>query len=169
MIQTVEPSPVYNLAQYRSWRTTVQTRKKTASIGERVLARLGVKSAEEIPIKVKKMDGSGNISFHVAVGDLLTDEEGKEMNGVVLPSRRFGTFFVDAMGELLVRRNLEEFLTYLVKIKTTDLDRLAKMQHATFGLTEKNKSFCFIFHVSLLHRIFIDMVGMLTDSGEEGV
>ena len=73
------------------------------------------------------------------------------------------------MGELLVRRNLEEFLSYLVKIKTSDLDRLAKIQHATFGLTEKSsKNFCFIFHVSLLHRIFVDMVGVLTDPFEEG-
>jgi len=168
--QSTVEAEVYNPNQHKnSWRATVET-SQIPSIGERVLAHLSMKQSEDVPIKVKNMDVSGNITFNVAVKDLLDDEERRELKGGSPASRRIGTFFVDAVGELLVRRNLEEFLSYLVKIKSNDLERLAKVQHATFGLLEKSdRTFQFIFHVSLLHRIFIDMVGVLTETnGGEG-
>jgi len=170
MQSTVEANSVYNQLQHKnSWRATVDTIKSSPGIGEKVLARLSTKLPEDVAIKVKNMDAAGNISFNVAVKDLLIDEERKELKGGIPASRRFGSFFVDSVGELLVRRNLEEFLSYLVKIKSNDRDRLAKVQHATFGLLEKSdRTFQFIFHVSLLHRIFIDMVGVLTETAEEG-
>lgn len=168
-MQTVEAPPVYNPLQTRtSWRTTVATTAtKIPGIGERVLARLTGKTAEEVPIDLKKMDSAGNISFHVAIEDLLTPEERKELKGQIPINRRLGTYFVDTIGELLVRRNLEEFLTFMVKIKPSELERFAKTQHGTFGILEKSKSLDFIFHVSLLHRIFVDMVGILGEQTEE--
>ena len=150
-----------------AWRTTVAT-KKTPGIGERVLARMMNKGADEIPIDLKKMDSAGNVSFQVAVDDILTPEEQKELKGQATISRQLGTYFVDTVGELLVRRNLEEFLAFMVKIKAPDLERFSKTQHSTFGILAKGKKLGFIFHVSLLHRIFIDMVGILTDTTEEG-
>ena len=164
----VEANPVYNWVQQQSWSMTVETAERKPGIGEKVLARLSSKTSSEVPIEIKKMDSSGNISFNVAMKDLLTTDERKELRGTIPMSRRFGTFFVDSIGELLVRRNLDDFLTFLVKIKMSDIERLARMQHATFGLMEKgNRGLHFIFHVSLLHRIFVDMVGVLTEHAED--
>lgn len=165
--QTVEPKPVYNSSQTNTTRrNTVATEKKTG-IGERVLARLSSQMSDDVPIKLKKMDSAGNVVFTVSTDDLITPEEREEVAGQTPINRRLGTYFVDTIGELLVRRNLEEFLTFLVKIKSSDLDRLNRAKHMNFGLGEKKGELCFIFHVSLLQRIFVDMVNILVDESEE--
>ena len=144
-------------------RVPVAKKERVPGLGEQILSRLTSKDPSELPINIKKMDAAGNVSFCIAMEDLVTDDERNELKATDSSHRKLGTFYVDAIGELLVRRNLEEFLSFMVGIKMSDLDRFSKNQHANFGIWMKSsKTIRFAFHVSLLHRIFVDMVGILS-------
>ena len=69
-------------------------------------------------------------------------------------------FFLDLVGEILVRKNIAQFAEMLATIEPGSYDRLVNsFKHRKFGLTiEDSKELRFQFHISLIQWILTEDV-----------
>lgn len=72
-------------------------------------------------------------------------------------------FFVNLLGELLVRKNLEQFAEILQKVDPQDYDRTVNnFRHQDFGMmVDQNDVVRFRFHISHVQEILVEDIGVV--------
>lgn len=96
---------------------------------------------------------NGNVYFTVLFKDMgLTNELYLKHKSEILSK-----FFVDFMGEFLVRENLDQFAKLLTGTDLGDqAEIMNKRSHVKFGLDIRPNEITFIFHASLLQQILTE-------------
>lgn len=131
--------------------------KKTPSSDENSLFISILESNPRIKIVTLKPDG--DFVFSVQVSELGLNPETLEKEPIAQT-----VFFANFTGELLVRRNLSDFVTMLDQLDQKTYDQMVNhFQHKHFGLRRlpEEESIRFVFHSSLIQDILTeDLVNM---------
>ena len=121
---------------------------------------LFIKILESNPvIKILALKPDGDFVFSVQVSELGLESESLEKEPIAQT-----VFFANFTGELLVRRNLSDFVTMLDQLDQKTYDQMVNhFQHKHFGLRRlpEEESIRFVFHSSLIQDILTeDLVNM---------
>jgi hypothetical protein len=104
---------------------------------------------------VKILDGcdsEGDIHFEVLISSLGLDYS----NLLKYKSEISSDFFVNFVGEHLVRENIEKFVKVAEDLKGDYYSIVNKYEHKKFGMKIVREKFIFIFHVSLIQYILTE-------------
>lgn len=126
--------------------------EKKESTGENALFISILESNPSIKILTLKPDG--DFIFSVQMSDLGLNSEVLEKEPIAQT-----VFFANFTGELLVRRNLSDFVTMLDQLDQKTYDQMVNhFQHKHFGLkrSPQDESIKFIFHSSLIQDILTE-------------
>ena len=95
----------------------------------------------------------GEVTFTVLLKDFgIPYEEFKQLKEEI-----FSHFFVDIVGEILVRENIELFTQKLTGLDGKQYDGAVNhFEHRRFGMKIKNDIICFTFHASLIQDILTE-------------
>jgi len=98
-------------------------------------------------------DGDGEIKFSVDIEAIgLSIEEFKEFRNEI-----FSAFFVETLGELLVRENLDLFIDNFTGIPPEEYDAyFGRHSHFRFGMRIYRNRLEFAFHISLIRNILTE-------------
>ena len=112
-------------------------------------------------LALQKSPNIEKIRFHLEYGDIAFNvpmqEIGLGYNDILrFKPEIFSPFFADAMGELLVRENLEKFAKFLVNIDEEHCGAVNKLDHEHFGLNFSRDHFIFSFHASFLRSLLTE-------------
>ena len=124
--------------------------------GEELISAINLMLNERIPIKIVFAgDLGGDVIFSVKYSDL-----GITPQTLSHPFYRTHAF-ADALGELIVRQNMELFADRLMK--KPNYDKLIRsFSHRNFGLRDmKNKIWRFTFHASLYFHLQNEMLSQI--------
>lgn len=110
-------------------------------------------------IKILNLKPDGDFIFSVQISDLGITADELENERIVQT-----VFFANFVGELLVRRNLVDFVTLLDQLPQKAYDQMVNhYQHKHFGMRRlpEEESLRFVFHSSLIQDILTeDMVNL---------
>ncbi|MCK9434530.1 MAG: hypothetical protein M0R32_06860 [Candidatus Cloacimonetes bacterium] len=110
-------------------------------------------------VKILALKPDGDFVFSVQISDLGLDSEALEKEPIAQT-----VFFANFTGELLVRRNLIDFVTMLDQLDQKTYDQMINhFQHKHFGLRRlpEDETVRFVFHSSLIQDILTeDLVNM---------
>ena len=104
---------------------------------------------------IKIIDGcnsEGDIHFEVLISSLGMDYN----NLLKYKSEISSDFFVNFLGEYLVRENMGEFIKIAESLKDNYYSIVNKYEHKKFGLKIVRDKFVLIFHVSLIQNILTE-------------
>lgn len=103
--------------------------------------------------KITECDGDGEIKFSVLIEDIgLTMDEFKEFRHEV-----FSSMFVETLGELLIRENMDDFMDHLTSLPAEEYDDLfSRHNHFCFGMKIYRGRLEFAFHISLIRNILTE-------------
>ena len=104
-------------------------------------------------ISIKEVCPNGDILFCVPLR-----EAGVRRGALIQYSLTYSTFFVDLIGEVLVRKNIHRFAELLKKKSPFDYHQTVnKFQHRHFGLFVDEQDVAHIrFHSSLIQQIMVE-------------
>ena len=123
---------------------------------------LGKVAKADPPIQIGGMDDQADITFKVSRHDL-----GMTRNSVARAPMAWSSFFIDLVGEVLVRKNIGRFADMLAGIETASYDRrVNSFVHRQFGLVidHDDNRLQFQFHISLIQQILTeDLYPLIND------
>lgn len=97
-------------------------------------------------------DAEGDIHFEV-----LTDSLGIDYNNLLKYKPEISSdFFVNFIGEYLVRENMEAFVKVAENLKDSYHSVVNKYEHKKFGMKIQRGKLIFIFHISLIQGILTE-------------
>ncbi len=110
-------------------------------------------------IKILSLKPDGDFVFSTQISELGLTSENLEKEPIAQT-----VFFANFVGELLVRRNLQEFVSRLDQLDQKTYDQMVNhYQHKHFGMRRlpEDESISFVFHSSLIQDILTeDMVNL---------
>lgn len=110
-------------------------------------------------IKIVTLKPDGDFIFSAQISDFRINPEDFEKNTIAQT-----VFFANFVGELLVRRNLQDFVVLLDQLDQKTYDQMINnYQHKHFGMRRnpEDGSIRFVFHSSLIQDILTeDMVNL---------
>lgn len=130
----------------------------------RELLQAVVSSTPRITIDAVQADG--NVAFHVLLRDCSLTEE--DCSAPVMGT----AFFVNFMGEFLVRENIYKFAVILTGLDQGLCRKLVEnAQHSDFGMVIDKKwtTMTFQMHLSLVRNIVTEMFGDKDEGGGQSV
>ena len=105
--------------------------------------------------KIMILDGcnsEGDVRFEISMESL-----GLNYNKVLrLKSEISNDFFINLVGEYLVRENMSEFMKIIGNLKDDYHSVVNKYNHKKFGMKIIKDKFIFIFHISLVQNILTE-------------
>lgn len=105
--------------------------------------------------EIKILDGcdpEGDIRFEVFIGSM-----GLDCNNLLkYKSEISSDFFVNFIGEYMVRENIGQFVKIAEDLKDDYYNVVNKWDHKKFGMKIVRDKFVFIFHVSLIQHILTE-------------
>ena len=105
--------------------------------------------------KITILDGcnsEGDVRFEISMEAL-----GLNYNKVIrLKSEISNDFFINLVGEYLVRENMSEFMKIIGNLKDDYHSVVNKYSHKKFGMKIIKDKFIFIFHISLIQNILTE-------------
>jgi hypothetical protein len=127
------------------------------ALGERLLAHfIGSQSIEPRNLKIVKQ---GNIRFSIPIQIFCGGDPDilKEIEEVDSLQNSIGMFYSDIIGEMIVRNNLQKFISKFLSIEEKSYrENIAPYNHVHFGIKASEKSIHMQFHLSLLQKIVMD-------------
>jgi len=118
----------------------------------RELLSLIIKSSPKI-ISVTNCSEDGDMTFTISLKELgLSSDDFSKYH-----KEFFSNFTVDFLGELLIRENLQKFVTHLTGLKTNYyMNAVSRSIHKRFGMKIEKGLMTFYFHISLVQDILTE-------------
>jgi len=113
---------------------------------------INIANSEPIIRNIKDCDEEGDICF-----ETLIDSMGLNYNDFLKYKDEISSdFFVNFVGEYLVRENMDKFIKIMENLKEKYYSVVNKYEHRKFGMKVVRNNFIFIFHISLIQRILTE-------------
>ena len=128
------------------------------NLGERICSKLIKASPDNLTISNVRIGNEGRVQFRVPVDNLCGgDSRLKTTLSKIKTFSDLSVFDTDTIGELIVRKKLPTFITFLSKMSEDDYNKkLMAFSHLHFSLQKTETEVELTFHVSLLHDIILE-------------
>lgn len=128
----------------------LQSKSKKPSRFKELL--MSISNAEPVVRIVDGCDSEGDIHFEVVINSL-----GLDFNNLLKYKPEISSdFFVNFLGEYLVRENMDKFVRVAEDLKDDYYSIVNKYEHKKFGMKIARDKFIFTFHVSLIQYILTE-------------
>ena len=129
---------------------SLQNKPKKVSRFKELL--MGIINSEPVVRIVDGCDSEGDIHFEVLINSL-----GMDYNNLLKYKPEISSdFFVNFVGEYLVRENIDKFVKIAEDLRDDYYSVVNKYEHKKFGMKIIRDRFIFIFHVSLIQYILTE-------------
>ena len=136
-----------------------------SELGERFLKYVMSVEKDSMKIKFHQMDSGGQVSFAFPLEDIEDEELRVEIDvrqKNILSA--VGPFYVNMIGQMVVRRNLSAFFEFYRDMSDEDYStKLSSMEYVSFGMGCKNGYVTMVFHSSLLYNVFTALLSNTTE------
>jgi len=137
-------------------------------IGEKLVERfLGVEESS-IDIKIADSKSVGNICFCIPLDQFTCDKAiSIKLQKSHTPSADIGLFYVDMIGEMIVRKCISIFIDNFVNVTDEEYRKhVSTYNHVHFGIAIRHEHVFMQFHMSLLNKILVDTFFSLADGDQ---